>query len=83
MSDLLRRLCSDVEQPSYIGMPKGDRFPIGYAIVAEGIYPALIGSDVGCGIALYLLERKPSHLKLASRLYHRNLARSWYSSPLD
>lgn len=28
---------------------------IGCAIAAEGVYPALIGSDVGCGIALYRL----------------------------
>jgi release factor H-coupled RctB family protein len=50
---------------------KGDRFPIGCAIVASGIYPALIGSDIGCGISLYPLGKQPSHLtpeKLASRL---------------
>ncbi|KAG8810095.1 hypothetical protein FRC19_004785 [Serendipita sp. 401] len=50
---------------------KGDRFPIGCAIVSDGIYPALIGSDIGCGISLYPLGPKPSHLtpeKLASRL---------------
>jgi len=41
------------------GMPDlhpGDRFPVGCAIIAEGIYPVLIGSDVGCGIALYELN---------------------------
>jgi len=79
--------------PSYlssaIGMPdlhKGDRFPIGCAIVAEGIYPALIGSDIGCGIALYPLGRIPPHLtpeKLASRLYNRNLDGQWDGSPRD
>ncbi|TFK76287.1 release factor H-coupled R [Pluteus cervinus] len=42
-----------------VGMPDlhpGNRFPIGCAIAAEGVYPALIGSDVGCGIALYRLS---------------------------
>ena len=29
---------------------------LGCAIASEGIYPALIGSDIGCGIALYLLS---------------------------
>lgn len=29
---------------------------LGCAIAAEGIYPALIGSDIGCGIALYHLS---------------------------
>jgi hypothetical protein len=43
-------------QYSYlIGIPdlhKGDHFPIDCENVAEGIYYALIGSDIGCGIAL-------------------------------
>jgi release factor H-coupled RctB family protein len=59
---------------------KGDRFPIGCAIAAEGIYPALIGSDIGCGIALYPLGGMPSHLtpeKLASRLVGRGLDGEW------
>ena len=50
---------------------KGDRFPIGCAIAANGIYPALIGSDIGCGISVYPLGSKPSHLtpeKLALKL---------------
>jgi tRNA-splicing ligase RtcB len=93
VSGLLARHCPDTDQPFYlssaIGMPdlhKGDRFPIGCAIVAEGIYPALIGSDIGCGIALYPLGRIPSHLtpeKLASRLYNRNLDGPWDGSPRD
>ena len=69
MSGPLGPLCPDIKQPlglsSAIGWPdlhKGDRFPIGCAIVAEGIYPALIGSDIGRGIALYPLWRIPSYL---------------------
>ncbi|KJA27100.1 hypothetical protein HYPSUDRAFT_84006 [Hypholoma sublateritium FD-334 SS-4] len=49
-----------------VGMPDlhpGNRFPIGCAIAAEGIYPALIGSDVGCGIALYRLSASASRAK--------------------
>ncbi|EIN09622.1 release factor H-coupled R [Punctularia strigosozonata HHB-11173 SS5] len=63
------------------GMPDlhpGNRFPIGCAIVAEGIYPALIGSDVGCGIALYHLAAIPARLdppKLAAQL--RGLDDPW------
>ncbi|TDL21557.1 release factor H-coupled R [Rickenella mellea] len=41
------------------GMPDlhpGDRFPVGCVIVADGVYPALIGSDIGCGIGLYELS---------------------------
>ena len=60
---------ADIERPSYlstaIGMldlHKGDRFPIGCAIVTESTYPAL-RSDIGCGIALYPLWRIPSHLR--------------------
>ncbi|KAJ7774924.1 release factor H-coupled R [Mycena metata] len=58
-----------------VGLPDlhpGSRFPIGCAIAAEGIYPALIGSDVGCGIALYELSPRPKSTlnpsKLASAL---------------
>ncbi|KAJ7581248.1 release factor H-coupled R [Mycena floridula] len=44
-----------------VGMPDlhpGNRFPIGCAVACDGIYPALIGSDAGCGIALYHLSSK-------------------------
>ncbi|EJU02044.1 release factor H-coupled R [Dacryopinax primogenitus] len=57
-----------------VGMPDlhpGSRFPIGCALIADGVYPALIGSDIGCGIALYRLSALPSRLdpgKLAHRL---------------
>lgn len=56
----------------------GNRFPIGCAIAARGIYPALIGTDVGCGIALYRLALTPSRFipaKIASRL--RGLDDPW------
>ena len=71
-----------------VGMPDlhpGNRFPIGCAIAADGIYPALIGSDVGCGIALYHLA-SPSRsnttpAKLASLL--RGLDDPWDGSVTD
>ncbi|CAE6492628.1 unnamed protein product [Rhizoctonia solani] len=64
-----------------IGMPDlhpGNRFPIGCAIAAHGVYPALIGTDVRCGIALYRLAATPSRFipsKIASRL--RGLDDPW------
>ncbi|KEP52422.1 tRNA-splicing ligase RtcB [Rhizoctonia solani 123E] len=64
-----------------IGMPDlhpGNRFPVGCAIAAHGVYPALIGTDVGCGIALYRLAATPSRFapsKIASRL--RGLDDPW------
>ncbi|QRW12807.1 tRNA-splicing ligase RtcB [Ceratobasidium sp. AG-Ba] len=57
-----------------IGMPDlhpGNRFPIGCAVAARGIYPALIGTDIGCGIALYRLASIPSRMipsKIADQL---------------
>ncbi|KAJ7235437.1 release factor H-coupled R, partial [Mycena haematopus] len=58
-----------------VGLPDlhpGSRFPIGCAIAAEGVYPALIGSDIGCGIALYELsahlKSSPNPAKLAAAL---------------
>jgi len=93
VSGRISRQRSGSDLPSYfssaIGIPdlhKGDRFPIGCAIVAKRIYPALIGSDIGYGVALHPLGRIPSHLtpeKLASRLYNRNLDGSWNGSPRD
>ncbi|KAJ7219360.1 release factor H-coupled R [Mycena pura] len=68
-----------------VGLPDlhpGSRFPIGCAIAAEGIYPALIGSDVGCGIALYELSARPKSSlnpsKIASAL--RGLDDPWTGS---
>ncbi|KAF8163370.1 release factor H-coupled R [Crassisporium funariophilum] len=66
-----------------IGMPDlhpGNRFPIGCAIASDGIYPALIGSDVGCGIALYRLSSrgKLNPKKLASLL--QGLDEPWSGS---
>ncbi|KAJ7774493.1 release factor H-coupled R [Mycena maculata] len=65
-----------------VGLPDlhpGSRFPIGCAIAAEGIWPALIGSDVGCGIALYELSARPKSTlnptKLALAL--RGLEEPW------
>ncbi|KZO93542.1 release factor H-coupled R [Calocera viscosa TUFC12733] len=65
-------LLSDVRVA--VGMPDlhpGSRFPIGCALIADGVYPALIGSDIGCGIAVYRLSSLPSRLdpaKVAHRL---------------
>ncbi|KAF8212149.1 tRNA-splicing ligase RtcB-domain-containing protein [Mycena galopus ATCC 62051] len=70
-----------------VGLPDlhpGSRFPIGCAIAAEGVYPALIGSDIGCGIALYELSARPKSTlnpdKLASAL--RGLEDPWTGSAL-
>ncbi|KAH7334687.1 release factor H-coupled R [Rhizoctonia solani] len=62
-----------LEGVAAMGMPDlhpGNRFPI--------VYPALIGTDVGCGIALYRLAAKPSRFipsKIASKL--RGLDDPW------
>jgi len=56
-----------------VGMPDlhpGTRFPIGCAVVADCIYPALVGSDIGCGVALYVVasRRKLTPARLAAKL---------------
>ncbi|KAJ6502469.1 release factor H-coupled R [Mycena sanguinolenta] len=68
-----------------VGLPDlhpGSRFPIGCAIAAQGVYPALIGSDIGCGIALYELSSRPKSSpnpeKLAAAL--RGLEDPWTGS---
>jgi release factor H-coupled RctB family protein len=71
-----------------VGMPDlhpGNRFPIGCAIVSDGVYPALIGSDVGCGIAVYHLSPPsrslPTPIKVASLL--NGLDDPWSGSVQD
>ncbi|KAF8892518.1 release factor H-coupled R [Infundibulicybe gibba] len=71
-----------------IGMPDlhpGNRFPIGCAIASEGVYPALIGSDVGCGIALYHLPASARSTSSAAKLANmlRGLDEPWSGSVAD
>lgn len=70
------------------GMPDlhpGDRFPVGCAVIADRVYPALIGSDIGCGIGLYKLSSSSraadNPAKLASLL--RGLDERWGGSAAD
>lgn len=52
--------------------------PVGAAILADRIYPHLVGSDVGCGMALFTLDlplRKFSAEKVGRRM--RVLERAW------
>jgi len=58
-----------------VGMPDlhpGKGTPIGAAFLAEGvIYPALVGSDIGCGMALWATDfpvRKAKPDRLAERM---------------
>ncbi|QRV84175.1 tRNA-splicing ligase RtcB [Ceratobasidium sp. AG-Ba] len=77
-----------------LGMPDlhpGNRFPIGCAVAARGIYPALIGTDIGCGIALYRLASIPSRIipsKIADQLKGLDDpwdgdVRSWLAERID
>lgn len=46
--------------------------PVGSAILADGVYPQLAGSDIGCGMALFKLDAAASQLRLdrlAQRLH--------------
>lgn len=55
-----------------VGFPDlhpGTQFPIGFAVAADDIYPALIGSDITCGINVYTLTQpQVSGLERASAL---------------
>jgi release factor H-coupled RctB family protein len=58
------------------GMPDlhpGKFGPVGCAILADRIHPAFVGSDAGCGMALFALDipfRKLRAEKAADRLRH-------------
>ena len=57
-----------------VGLPDlhpGKGYPIGAAFLSERIYPALVGNDIGCGMALWpldLLQRKFKPERAAERL---------------
>jgi len=38
--------------------------PVGCAVLADRLYPALAGNDIGCGMALFALDISPQRLKL-------------------
>lgn len=42
----------------------GKHGPVGCAVLADRLYPALAGSDIGCGMALFELDIAPQRLKL-------------------
>jgi release factor H-coupled RctB family protein len=50
-----------------IGMPDlhpGKDSPIGAAYITDGrLYPHLVGNDIGCGMGLWVSERRPKQLK--------------------
>ena len=57
-----------------VGLPDlhpGKGYPIGAAFLSERIYPALVGNDIGCGMALWpldLTQRKFKPERAAERL---------------
>ena len=56
----------------------GRHGPVGCAVLADRIHPALIGNDIGCGMSLFLLDRPARKLrpdKVAERL--RALEGEW------
>ena len=58
-----------------VGLPDlhpGKGYPIGAAFLSEKIYPALVGNDIGCGMALWPLDlalRKFKPERAAERLH--------------
>lgn len=64
-----------------VGLPDlhpGKGYPIGAAFLSEQIYPALVGNDIGCGMALWpldLAQRKFKPERAAERL--QGLEQPW------
>ena len=38
--------------------------PVGCAVLGSKLYPALVGNDIGCGMALFELDLSPRRIKL-------------------
>lgn len=75
--DALRQLEQTAALPGMrtaVGLPDlhpGKGYPIGAAFLSELIYPALVGNDIGCGMALWqtdLLRRRFKPERAAERL---------------
>ncbi len=75
--EALRQLEQIAQRPGMrqvVGLPDlhpGKGYPIGAAFLSELIYPALVGSDIGCGMALWqtdLSRRKFKPERAAERL---------------
>jgi release factor H-coupled RctB family protein len=66
----------------YPDLHPGRYGPVGAAFLADRIYPALVGNDIGCGMALFVLDLAPRKLSLdkaARRL--RALEGAWDDAP--
>ncbi len=68
-SNAIQQLITTAQLPgmtAVAGMPDlhpGRGYPVGAAFFSEGrFYPALVGNDIGCGMALYQTELKISKL---------------------
>jgi release factor H-coupled RctB family protein len=75
--DALHQLAQTAALPGMraaVGLPDlhpGKGYPIGAAFLSERIYPALVGNDIGCGMALWqtdLSRRKFKPERAAERL---------------
>ena len=75
--EALRQLAQTAGLPGMrqaVGLPDlhpGQGYPIGAAFLSERIYPALVGNDIGCGMALWPLDlalRKFKPERAAERL---------------
>lgn len=86
--DALRQLDATAAWPDMrfcVGMPDlhpGKGSPVGAAFAADAIYPSLVGSDIGCGMALFttdLKAHKAKPLKIATLL--DGLDQPWEGDP--
>lgn len=56
-----------------VGLPDlhpGQGYPIGAAFLSERIHPALVGNDIGCGMALWQTEQAAHRFKAARAAEH-------------
>lgn len=72
-TDQLARIAALPGAKRAAGMPDlhaGAGAPIGAVLLADRVYPHLVGSDIGCGVAVWTLPdvRRPSPEKIAKRL---------------
>lgn len=80
--DLVSRLAGVSHVAAFPDLHPGKYGPVGSAILADRIYPQLIGNDIGCGMSLFALDLPARKLRLDKAAQKiRVLEEPWHGDP--
>ena len=80
--DLVSRLPGVSHIAAFPDLHPGKYGPVGSAVLADRIYPQLIGNDIGCGMSLFALDLPARKLRLDKAVQKlRSLEGMWDGDP--